>query len=76
MWRDIRPSSKDYKIGKHQASSYKLVICHAINNPMMQRFTDPAGKIQTQIPIALSLILTAVAYPAVSSTEASQTPAR
>ncbi len=47
-----------------------------INNPMTQRFTDPARKIQAQIPIALLLILTAVAHSAVSSTEASQTPAR
>ena len=29
MWKDIRPSSRDYKIGKHQASWYKLVIRHA-----------------------------------------------
>jgi hypothetical protein len=29
MWTDIRPSSRDYKIGKIQASWYKLVIRHA-----------------------------------------------
>jgi antitoxin (DNA-binding transcriptional repressor) of toxin-antitoxin stability system len=29
MWTDIRPSSRDYKIGKMQASWYKLVIRHA-----------------------------------------------
>ncbi len=26
MWKDIRPRSRDYKMGKLQASWYKLVI--------------------------------------------------
>ena len=29
MWKDIEPSSRDYKIEKQQASWYKLVIRHA-----------------------------------------------
>jgi hypothetical protein len=29
MWTDIRPSSRDYKIGKMHASWYELVIRHA-----------------------------------------------
>jgi hypothetical protein len=29
MWRDIRPSSSDYNIGKLKVSWYKLVIRHA-----------------------------------------------
>jgi hypothetical protein len=29
MWKDIRPGSRDYKIGKMQTSLYKLVIRHA-----------------------------------------------
>ena len=28
-WRDIRPSSSDYNIGKLKVSWYKLVIRHA-----------------------------------------------
>ena len=29
MWKDIKPGSRDYKIGKLQASWHKLVIRHA-----------------------------------------------
>jgi hypothetical protein len=34
MWTDIRPSSRDYKIGKMQASWYKLVIRQAQVRPI------------------------------------------
>ena len=43
MWRDIRPSSRDYKIGKLQASWYKLVIRHAQVNDQQLLFHEQAG---------------------------------
>jgi hypothetical protein len=43
---------------------------------MTSSFADLYQKAQTQFPIALSPILTALLHPAVSSLEAYQTPAR
>jgi hypothetical protein len=43
---------------------------------MTSSFADLYQKVQTQIPIALSSILTTLLHPAVSSLEACKTPAR
>ena len=43
---------------------------------MTSSFADLYRKVQTQIPIALSPILTTLLHPAVSSLEACKTPAR
>jgi hypothetical protein len=43
---------------------------------MTSSFADLYRKVQTQIPIALSSILTTLLHPAVSSLEACKTPAR
>jgi len=55
---------------------YAIGPSKIIGIPITSSFTNPCRKVQTQIPIALLLILTLVIRPAVSSLEACQTPAR
>jgi len=56
--------------------AYATDPAKVIGSLMTSRLTDLYRKVQTQIPIARSSILTALPHPAVSSLEAYQTPAR
>jgi hypothetical protein len=51
MWTDIRPSFRDYKIGKMQASWYKLVIRHA------QQGRDECFQEQDWLSLGIQMII-------------------